>query len=61
MNILQVLAQKYGYKLPIIEKDPQYEMLCQAKDPRQVFYGLEPNWVINLNDKTIIKQLPDSN
>lgn len=60
-SIFQVLSQKYGYKLLNIEKDPQYNLLCKAKDPRQVFYGLEPNWVINLKDKTIIKQLPDSN
>lgn len=63
---LQKLAQKYGYELPKIEDDPQYEMLMMAKDPRQIFYGLQPGWVINLMDETIIKpvinaeqELPD--
>lgn len=50
-----VLAQKYGYELPKIEDDPQYEMLTRAKDPRQVFYGLETGWVVSLKDKAIIK------
>lgn len=50
-----VLSQKYGYKLPKIEEDPQYEMLTERKDPRQIFYGLEPGWVISLKDKTILK------
>lgn len=51
----QILAQKYGYELPKIEDDPQYEMFCQVKDPRQIFFGLEPGWVVNLPDQTIIK------
>lgn len=50
-----VLAQKYGYELPKIEDDPDYEMLIQRKDPRQLFYGLEPGWVISLKDKAILK------
>ncbi|XP_037933927.1 39S ribosomal protein L15, mitochondrial [Teleopsis dalmanni] len=50
-----VLAQKYGYELPRIEDDPAYDMLTSTKDARQIFYGLEPGWVINLIDKTIIK------
>lgn len=49
------LAQKYGYELPELEKDPAYKMLCQKKDPRQIFYGLEPGWVVNLKDKCILK------
>ncbi|KAJ2953694.1 hypothetical protein O0L34_g1311 [Tuta absoluta] len=49
------LAQKYGYQLPELEKDPKYDMLCERKDPRQIFYGLEPGWVINLKDKCILK------
>lgn len=53
----QVLAQKYGYDLPKIENDPNYEMLTSIKDPRQVFYGLEPGWIVNLVDKTIIKKV----
>lgn len=50
-----VLAQKYGYELPRIEDDAAYQMMNTAKDPRQIFYGLEPGWVINVKDKTIIK------
>lgn len=50
-----VLAQKYGYELPKIEDDPDYEMLIQRKDPRQIFYGLEPGWVVSLMDKAILK------
>lgn len=50
-----VLAQKYGYTLPKIEDDPDYQMLIQRKDPRQVFWGLSPGWVVNLRDKVILK------
>ncbi|XP_026757079.1 39S ribosomal protein L15, mitochondrial [Galleria mellonella] len=49
------LAQKYGYQLPNLESDPDYNMLCERKDPRQIFYGLEPGWVINLKDECILK------
>ena len=48
-----VLAQKYGYDLPDIDED----FLRVSKDPRQVFYGLEPGWVVNLKDKSIYKPL----
>lgn len=50
-----VLAQKYGYELPKIEDDPQIELLSERKDPRQIFYGLEPGWVVSLRDKAILK------
>lgn len=50
-----LLSQKYGYELPDIREDPQFEMLTTRKDPLQVFYGLEPGWVVNLKDKTILK------
>ncbi|CAG9808606.1 unnamed protein product [Chironomus riparius] len=50
-----VLAQKYGYELPKIESDPSYEMLNETKDPRQIFYGLDPGLVISLRDKCFIK------
>ncbi|XP_076244856.1 mitochondrial ribosomal protein L15 [Calliopsis andreniformis] len=53
------LAQKYGYELPKIEDDPNYEMLVQRKDPRQLFYGLEPGWVVSLKDKVILKPKAD--
>lgn len=54
-----VLAQKYGYELPKIEADSEYEMLNETKDPRQIFFGLEPGIVINLRDKTIIRLKSD--
>jgi len=47
------LAQKYGYELK--EIDPDDPLMSETKDPRQVFYGLEPGWVINLKDKVIYK------
>lgn len=50
-----VLAQKYGYQLPKIEEDPNYKMLTQRKDPRQIFFGLNPGWVVSLKDKAILK------
>ncbi|XP_075992408.1 mitochondrial ribosomal protein L15 [Anticarsia gemmatalis] len=49
------LAQKYGYDLPNLENDENYIMLCEKKDPRQIFYGLEPGWVVNLKDQCILK------
>lgn len=49
------LAQKYGYELPKIEDDPEYAMLNETKDARQIFYGLEPGIVINLKDRCIVK------
>lgn len=50
-----VLAQKYGYALPKIEEDPNYNMLTERKDPRQIFYRLHPGWIVNLRDKVILK------
>ena len=49
------LAQKYGYVLPDISEDPLYSMLMMRKDPRQIWYGLEPGWVINMKDKAVMK------
>ena len=46
-----VLSQKYGYDLPVINE----EYLLESKDPRQVFYGLHPGWIVNLKDKEIYK------
>ncbi|XP_053668340.1 39S ribosomal protein L15, mitochondrial [Anopheles marshallii] len=51
-----VLAQKYGYTLPKIEDDPDYAMLTEVKDPRQIFFGFNPGWVISLKDRAIIRQ-----
>lgn len=52
------LASKFGYKLPDITLDKYYSMLMTRKDPRQVFFGLSPGWLVNLADKVVIK--PDS-
>jgi len=50
-----VLAQKYGYVVPDLNADPDKNLLLERKDPRQVFYGLQPGWVVNLRDKCILK------
>jgi hypothetical protein len=50
-----VLAQKYGYELPEIEKDSDYDMLNERKDPRQIFFGLNPGWVVSVKDQAILK------
>uniref|UniRef100_A0A131XVL6 Large ribosomal subunit protein uL15m n=1 Tax=Ixodes ricinus TaxID=34613 RepID=A0A131XVL6_IXORI len=50
-----LLAQKYGYELPDVASDPDAEMLTARKDPLQVFYGLQPGWVVNLRDKCILR------
>lgn len=51
------LAQKYGYELPDIEADPDKDMLKTVKDPRQVFHGLKPGWIVSLAEKAIYKPL----
>ncbi|XP_074605375.1 mitochondrial ribosomal protein L15 isoform X2 [Brevipalpus obovatus] len=50
-----ILAQKYGYELPDLTKDEKYKMLTLRKDPRQVFFGLEPGWLVNLKNKEILR------
>nr|CAB3263959.1 39S ribosomal protein L15, mitochondrial-like [Phallusia mammillata] len=54
----QALADKYGYTLPDITKDSKFDMLMERKDPRQIFYGLSPGWIVNLADESVLK--PDS-
>jgi len=54
------LAHKYGYELPDITDDENSEMLMMKKDPRQVFYGLSPGWIVNLADRNIIKPQNES-
>ncbi|KAM8967328.1 large ribosomal subunit protein uL15m [Pelodytes ibericus] len=49
------LAKKYGYVLPDITKDELYQMLCTRKDPRQIFFGLAPGWIVNMSEKKILK------
>lgn len=51
----QELAQKYGYVLPDISKDEMYQMLAMRKDPRQIFFGLAPGWVVNMAEKKVLK------
>ena len=49
-----LLAQKYGYSLT----EEQLEVSStDTKDPRQIFHGLEPGWVVNLADQCIYKPL----
>ncbi|XP_008548117.1 39S ribosomal protein L15, mitochondrial [Microplitis demolitor] len=50
-----VLSQKYGYTLPKLEDDPESSMLTKRKNPRQIFYGLTPGWIVSLKDNTILK------
>ena len=49
------LADLYGYELPDLSKDKDFEMLTMRKDPRQIFFGLSPGWLVNLADETVIK------
>jgi len=51
-------AQKFGYRLPDLnaENDAEFrDVLLARKDPRQIFFGLWPGWVVNLKDKAIVK------
>ena len=53
------LAQKYGYVLPDLKADPTtLPLMLERKDARQVFYGLNPGWLVNLRDKKIYE--PDN-
>lgn len=49
------LAQKYGYQLNDYSKDSLKDLFAMRKDPRQIWYGLEPGWLINLKDKLVLK------
>lgn len=49
------LAQKYGYQLPDLEQDLLRDMLRMRKDPRQIWHGLEPGWLVNMADQTVLK------
>jgi len=46
-----ILSQKYGYEL----KEDDTSLMKESKDPRQIFYGLHPGWIVNLADETIYK------
>lgn len=54
-----LLAQKYGYELPDINDHKKAEMLKIRKHIRQVFYGLEPGYVVNLSDEEILEPLDE--
>ncbi|XP_060537959.1 large ribosomal subunit protein uL15m [Pantherophis guttatus] len=49
------LSKKYGYILPDITKDELFQMLSTRKDPRQIFFGLAPGWIVNMSEKKILK------
>uniref|UniRef100_A0A8C2LP05 Large ribosomal subunit protein uL15m n=1 Tax=Cricetulus griseus TaxID=10029 RepID=A0A8C2LP05_CRIGR len=49
------LAMKYDYVLLDIRKDELFRILRARKDPRQIFFGLAPGWVVNIADKKILK------
>lgn len=54
-----VLSQKYGYVLPKRD-EADFELMNARKDPLQIFYGLQPGWVVNLAKKAIYKPLEQS-
>jgi len=50
------LSQKYGYKLPeMVPGEWLHKMFRKRKDPFQIWFGLEPGWVVNLSDRCILK------
>lgn len=49
------LAQKYGYEIPEITDENKKKVLNMKKHKRQVFYGLEAGYVVNLRDKEILE------
>lgn len=51
------LAQKYGYEIPEVKDDAKREMLKMRKHIRQVFFGLQPGYVVNIKDKEILEPL----
>jgi large subunit ribosomal protein L15 len=46
------LAAKMGYE---IDDDSSIETTNIVKHPHQVFAGIEPGWVVNLADRTLMK------
>lgn len=51
------LAQKYGYELTDVDSEAKREMLNIRKHERQVFFGLQPGYVVNLKDREILEPL----
>lgn len=54
-----LLAQKYGYEIPEITDATKREMMKIRKDKRKVFFGLEPGYVVNLQDREILEPLDE--
>ncbi|CAM9640143.1 large ribosomal subunit protein uL15m [Lampetra fluviatilis] len=51
-----LLARRYGYALPGVSPTAAIVALLAArKDPRQIFYGLAPGWVVSLTERAIYK------
>jgi large subunit ribosomal protein L15 len=49
------LAQKYGYEVPNYDNDADKDLFKMQKDPRQIYFGLSPGWIVCMKDKCIIK------
>jgi large subunit ribosomal protein L15 len=49
------LAQKFGYELSDLSADAKRDMFALRKDPRQIWFGLEPGWVVNMKDRVVLK------
>jgi len=50
------LSQKYGYELPdVVPGQWLHKALVNRKDPAQIWFGLEPGWIVNLTDQCILK------
>ncbi|KAL3319198.1 YmL15 [Cichlidogyrus casuarinus] len=49
------LSQKYGYQPPDLSTSPIKQMLMLRKHERQIFHNLQPGWLVNLVDGTVIK------
>lgn len=47
----------FSLELPNLFIPLQSHVLKANKDPRQVFYGLKPGWVVNLKDRKIYEPL----
>ena len=48
------LANKYGYELIDNSINKELEINQMKKDPRQIFFGVEPGSIVNLEDEVVI-------
>ncbi|KAH8859180.1 39S ribosomal protein L15, mitochondrial [Schistosoma japonicum] len=55
------LAQKYGYRPTDFSSSSEsiQKLMSMRKDPRQIFYGLEPGWLVSIPDKVVLKPKSD--